>query len=195
MCSPMNAGLRAVRPNTSLERARRSAQSVGAMGVRCLAVICLVSVGVFGCATHPTPTSRQMQTCVDGATPADVTAESFAAALREAQRYSDEKYGSDCFVCAELLDDSDEYMLHITSPIEDTLINTSAAITVRKRDGAVTERAIWHSCHARIKKASHVAPNTSLEWTRERLKRQAHTSARAALSPTVGPRHDVNTSR
>jgi hypothetical protein len=109
-----------------------------------------------------------MQTCVVGVTPANVTAESFAAALREAQRYSDEKYGSDCFVCAELLDDSDEYMLHITSPIEDTLINTSAAITVRKRDGAVTERAIWHSCHARIRKMSHVAPDTSLEWARER---------------------------
>jgi hypothetical protein len=108
-----------------------------------------------------------MATCVEGAAPVNVTPESFAASLREAQRYSDEKYGSDCFVCAELFDDPDEYMLHITSPIEDMLINTSAAITVRKRDGAVTERAIWHSCHARIRKSAQVTPSTSFERTRE----------------------------
>jgi len=107
-----------------------------------------------------------MATCVEGAAPANVTPESFASSLREAQRYSDEKYGSDCFVCAEVFDQPEEYMLHITSPIEDMLINTSAAIAVRKSDGAVTERAIWHSCHARTKKAARVTPNKSFERTR-----------------------------
>lgn len=102
-----------------------------------------------------------METCIEGAIPADVSAESFSIALKQAQRYSDEKYGSDCFVCAEVFDRPDEYMLHITSPIEDMLINTSAAITVRKTDGAIAQRAIWHSCHARIKKAAQPAPNTS----------------------------------
>jgi tRNA U54 and U55 pseudouridine synthase Pus10 len=109
-----------------------------------------------------------METCVEGAAPAGVAAESFSAALREAQRYSDEKYGSNCYVCAEVFDRPAEYMLHITSPIEDMLINTWAAITVRKADGAVTERGIWHSCHARIKRTSHLAPNKSFERTRER---------------------------
>lgn len=52
------------------------------------------------------------------------------------------------------MDDADEYMLHITSPIEDMLINTSAAITVRKRDGAVVKQSVWHSCHARIRRVS-----------------------------------------
>jgi hypothetical protein len=94
-----------------------------------------------------------METCIEGAAPAGVSADSFSAALREAQRYSDEKYGSDCVVCAEVFDRPEEYMLHITSPIEDTLINTSAAVTVRKADGVVIKRSIWHSCHARIKRA------------------------------------------
>jgi hypothetical protein len=117
--------------------------------MRCITVLCLAIVAVSGCATTE---PRQMQTCVEGAAPAGVSARSFSAALRKAQRYSDEKYGADCFVCAEVFDRPREYMLHITSPFEDMLINTSAAITVRKADGVVTERGIWHSCHARIKK-------------------------------------------
>jgi hypothetical protein len=148
-------------------RPRRSAQTLGAMRTRCCAIFCLATVAVSGCATHPTAEPRQMETCVKGAVPADVSAESFSAALKEAQRYSDEKYGPDCFVCAEVFDQPDEYMLHITSPVEDMLINTSAAVTVRKVDGAVTERSIWHSCHARVKSTSQLAPNKSLERTRE----------------------------
>src|SRR5688572_18936081 len=124
------------------------------MGTRSLTVLCLLVAVVLGCATHTAPSSGQMATCVEGAAPANVTPESFAASLIEAQRFSDEKYGADCFVCAEVFDELDKYMLHITSPIEDMLVNTSAAITVRKRDGEVIERAIWHSCHARIKKAA-----------------------------------------
>jgi hypothetical protein len=137
------------------------------MRIRNFKVFSLAAVALIGCATHPATFSRQMETCVEGAVPANVSAESFSVALRQAQRYSDEKYGSDCFVCAEVFDRPEEYMLHITSPIEDALINTSAAITVRKKDGAITQRAIWHSCHARIKKAAQLAPNTSLERTRE----------------------------
>ena len=128
----------------------------------------LAVVAVLGCAARPAANSRQMQTCIEGAIPTNVSAESLAAALTQAQRYSDEIYGSDCFVCAEVFDDPDEYMLHITSPIEDMFINTSAAITVRKRDGAITERNVWHSCHARIKKATQPAPGTSLERAHDR---------------------------
>jgi hypothetical protein len=137
------------------------------MRIRNFIAFSITAVAVIGCATHPASDSRQMETCVKGAAPANVSAESFSAALRQAQRYSDKKYGSDCFVCAEVFDRPDEYMLHITSPFEDMLINTSAAITVRKKDGAITQRAIWHSCHARIKKAVQLAPNKSLERTRE----------------------------
>ena len=138
------------------------------MRILCSSILCLAAVTAAGCATRPPAEPRQMKTCIEGAAPADVSAESFSAALREAQRYSDERYGSDCFVCAEVFDQPDEYMLHITSPIEDMLINTSAAITVRKTDGAVTMRGAWHSCHARIKSTSKLAPDTSLERTRDR---------------------------
>jgi hypothetical protein len=138
------------------------------MRIRSGIVLCLASAVLFGCASGSLTEPRRMETCVEGAAPTGVTVEAFAAALMEAQRYSDKKYGSDCFVCAEVFDRPDEYMLHITSPIEDMLINTSAAVTVRKADGAVTERGIWHSCHARIKKTTQLAPNKSLERPRGR---------------------------
>jgi len=93
-----------------------------------------------------------MATCVEGASPAGVERTSFETALQQAQRYSDEIYGNDCFVCAQVFDQPDQYMLHITSPFDDMIIDTSAAITVRKSDGAVVSRAQWHSCHARIRK-------------------------------------------
>lgn len=114
------------------------------------AVLSLLALVVAGCATRVLQASRQMETCLAAAAPVGVTAESFAAALREAQRHSDEAYGSDCLVCAELIDRADEYILHVTSPIEGMLANTSAAITVSKIDGVVTSRHVWHSCAARI---------------------------------------------
>ena len=74
------------------------------------------------------------------------------SALVEAQRYSNEVYGSDCFVCAEVLTfDPSRLWIHITSPVQDIPINTSASIWVRKSDGKVVERALGHSCHARVK--------------------------------------------
>jgi hypothetical protein len=133
------------------------------MRIRCITVLCLATVAVSGCVTTE---PLQMQTCVDGAAPVGVSTKSFSAAPRKAQRYSDEKYGADCFVCAQVFDRPHEYMLHITSPFDDLLINTSAAITVRKADGVITERGIWHSCHARIRKTTELVPGKSLERTR-----------------------------
>jgi hypothetical protein len=125
----------------------------------------LLLVGT-SCATQPEIPAHQMQTCVEGAIPAGIELAAFSEALQKAQSYSDKVYGEDCFVCAEVFDDADTYMLHITSPIEDMLINTSAAITVRKSDGAVTDRSIWHSCHARLSPAADTAPNKAVEPTR-----------------------------
>src|SRR5690349_8054109 len=125
----------------------------------------LLLVGT-SCAAEPKFAARQMKTCVEGAMPAGIEFAAFSSALQKAQHYSDKVYGKDCFVCAEVFDDTDTYMLHVTSPIEDMLINTSAAITVRKYDGAVTDRAIWHSCHARLTPAADVAPNKTMEPTR-----------------------------
>jgi hypothetical protein len=72
-------------------------------------------------------------------------------ALVEARVYSNKIYGSDCLVCAEvMLSDASAVELHITSPIKDMFINTSATITVRASDGQVTDKAQYHSCHARI---------------------------------------------
>jgi hypothetical protein len=133
--------------------------------LRIIGAAILLLVGT-SCASQPKVAARQMQTCVEGAMPAGIEQPAFSAALQKAQRYSDKVYGEDCFVCAEVFDDVDEYMLHITSPIEDMLINTSAAITVRKSDGAVINRSIWHSCHARLRPEADVSPNKTMEPTR-----------------------------
>jgi hypothetical protein len=118
--------------------------------LRCAGVVAAIALLSSGCATHRGPDPLPMETCATGAKPAGVDAAALSAALVEAQRYSNKVYGPDCFVCAEVFDDTKDYMLHITSPLEDMLINTSAAITVRKSDGAVIDRGIWHSCHARV---------------------------------------------
>jgi hypothetical protein len=71
-------------------------------------------------------------------------------ALIRAQAYSNEFYGEDCFVCAELLSyEEGNIELHITSPVPDMLLNTSAVITVRAADGKVLSKGAYHSCHAR----------------------------------------------
>jgi hypothetical protein len=95
---------------------------------------------------------RPMETCVQGALPTDVDPAAFATALARAEVYSEKIYGKDCFVCAELMADRQtSYTLHITSPVEDLLLNTSATVTFRKSDGAVEATAQYHSCYARVK--------------------------------------------
>ena len=90
-----------------------------------------------------------MELCNPDSVPPDIKPALLTAALVAAQAYSNEAYGSDCFVCAQVLgDEAGEFTLHITSPL-DLLLNTSATITVRKSDAAVIERAKYHSCHAR----------------------------------------------
>jgi hypothetical protein len=103
------------------------------------------------CASSHRNVSRVMETCVRGASPKSDEMSAFTMARARAQAYSDEIYGKDCFVCAEVFaDEPASYTLHITSPIEDMLINTSATIRFRKSDGAVLATAKYHSCHARI---------------------------------------------
>ncbi|MEO3692293.1 hypothetical protein [Roseateles paludis] len=108
-----------------------------------------MTAAACGCATHPVAETRPMQTCVKGAVPAGVSSEAFSLALKQAQQFANETYGADCHVCAEVIDSADTYRLHITSPI-DTLINTSAGLDLRKADGRVIKRSVWHSCHARL---------------------------------------------
>lgn len=146
--------------------ARGSFAALGATNMLRIIGSAIVLLVVTSCASQPKVAARQMETCLEGAMPAGVEPSALSAALQKAQRYSDKVYGEDCFVCAEVFDDVDSYMLHITSPVEDMLINTSAAITVRKSDGAVINRSIWHSCHARIRPAEDVSPNKTMEPTR-----------------------------
>jgi len=130
--------------------------------------VVISAISSVSCASHSGAEPREMKTCVEGAMPAAIDAVAFSAALRQAQQYSDKVYGEDCFVCAEVIDEPATYFLHITSPIDDTFMNTSAGITVRKSDGKVIERSVWHSCYARIRRATQMTPNTSLERTRGR---------------------------
>jgi len=120
--------------------------TLGRHGLTVLAIAMCAS-----CASSHRDGSRVMETCVRGASPTGVETSAFANALSRAQAYSDKIYGKDCFVCAEVFEDEPaSYTLHITSPIEDMLINTSATIRVRKSEGAVLQTAKYHSCHARI---------------------------------------------
>src|SRR5688572_5245601 len=91
--------------------------------------VVISAIACASCASHPGAEPREMKTCVEGAMPTAVDVVAFSTALRHAQRYSDKVYGEDCFVCAEVIDESATYFLHITSPIDDTLVNTSAGIT------------------------------------------------------------------
>jgi hypothetical protein len=72
--------------------------------------------------------------------------------LVKAQAWSDKIYGDDCYVCAEVYAvEKDSFTLHITSPVDGMLINTSATIEFDMQ-GQVVEKTQYHSCHARIKK-------------------------------------------
>jgi hypothetical protein len=72
--------------------------------------------------------------------------------LVKAQIWSDKIYGDDCYVCAEVYAvEKDSFTLHITSPVDDMLINTSATIEFDMQ-GRVVEKMQYHSCHARTKK-------------------------------------------
>jgi tRNA U54 and U55 pseudouridine synthase Pus10 len=116
-------------------------------------LVLVVSIGFCtSCTTKSALAFPEMQTCLENAAPTDVRASAFSLALRQAQQFSEHVYGADCFVCAQVFDNGDTYMLHITSPIEDMYINTSAAITVRKSDGHLSAQRVWHGCHARITK-------------------------------------------
>jgi hypothetical protein len=113
---------------------------------------CGLAIVICGsCTSSHGTVPRIMGTCVEGASPTSVAISAFSTALGRAQAYSDQIYGKDCFVCAEVFaDEPTSYTLHITSPIQDMLINTSATIRFRKSDGAVVATARYHSCHARI---------------------------------------------
>jgi hypothetical protein len=115
-------------------------------------LVALLTIECCSCVAGKATSVQPMRTCVVGAIPSGVDAIAFQTALAQAQRFSDRIYGSDCFVCAEVVgDEPTSYMLHITSPIEDMLLNTSAEIKVRKSDGAVLSKAQYHSCYARTK--------------------------------------------
>src|SRR3569833_2375699 len=107
----------------------------------------LVFVFCVSCVSNHSSSSRVMETCVQGASPSGVDTSAFTSARARAQAYSDDIYGKDCFVCAEVFaDEPASYTLHITSPIQDMLINTSAIIRFRKSDGSVLATAKYHSC-------------------------------------------------
>jgi hypothetical protein len=128
----------------------RSTWSLGAdVRPACLVLAAALAVIITGCAVTRPSKLHPMDLCDSGSAPNDIEPKLLAAALVKAQTYSNEAYGPDCLVCAAIFaDEPTEFILHITSPIE-TLINTSATITVRKSDGAVVGRAKYHSCHAR----------------------------------------------
>lgn len=113
-----------------------------------LLTVCLLAFA--GCAAMP-PAPMPMELCKVTEETAALDPGQMRMALIRAQEYSNDFYGEDCFVCAELMSHQDgEIKLHITSPLPDMLINTSAAITVRAADGKVLDKGAYHSCRAKI---------------------------------------------
>ncbi len=103
-----------------------------------------------GCATVP---SERMSLCYDSERANEIKPEILAQALVKATTWSTEIYGADCFVCAEILPTIDtEFTLHITSPFDDMILNTSATMTFRATNADVVDTAKYHSCQARIKR-------------------------------------------
>ena len=107
-------------------------------------LVCLVlSTSVVGCAT-PKP----MDLCDPDARPT-IPHAILTRALSGAQAYSDQIYGRDCVVCAEVFAQTpNSFMLHITSPsFPDMVLNTSAEVTVNSSDGSIISRGQAHSCY------------------------------------------------
>jgi hypothetical protein len=113
-------------------------------------VLAAVLLSLFAaCATQHRP-PKAMALCDLDASLEGISPKLLGHALVEAQRYSNKTYGPDCYVCGQIYSqDAYSFMIHITSPV-DLPLNTSAAITVRKSDGAVLSRGKWHSCYVRI---------------------------------------------
>ena len=79
----------------------------------------------------------------------DIPQPVLTTALSEAQAYSDDIYGPDCVVCAEVFAETPvTFKIHITSPADpEMLLNTSAEVQIRRIDGAVVSKGQYHSCY------------------------------------------------
>ncbi len=128
--------------------AKRRMQS---RSMRRLAGACasLLICSLSGCA-HRALQVEPMELCYATELSASIANEDLQRALRQAQAFSNSRYGEDCFVCAELLAfDQGQIHLHIRSPLPDPGIDTSATLKVRVADGRVMESRLYHSCNAR----------------------------------------------
>jgi hypothetical protein len=115
----------------------------------------LSAVVLTSCAAKP---PQPMHLC-NTETQTNIAPAILTKALTQAQSYSNEIYGSDCVVCAELFGDTPKaFTVHITSPSSpDMLLNTSATITVQKSDATVISRGQYHSCY--VHSVRQAAPN------------------------------------
>ncbi len=70
-------------------------------------------------------------------------------ALIHAAEWSCENYGEECVVCADFARvNGTELRIHITSPIEVAVLNTSALLSYRVSDGSFLSGGKSHSCYA-----------------------------------------------
>lgn len=111
----------------------------------------LLLCSLSGCA-HRALQAEPMELCYATELSASIATGDLQRALRQAQAFSNSRYGEDCFVCAELLAfEQGQIHLHIRSPLPDPGIDTSATLKVRGVDGRVVESRLYHSCHARVR--------------------------------------------
>jgi hypothetical protein len=111
-------------------------------------VLTVLSVALLQGCVAPLP--APMQLCNDRKFDRPVHADVLETALAKATQWSTQAYGADCALCAELYDDDARtFTLHITSPMKNDFINTSATMTFSRSTARTLETAKYHSCHAR----------------------------------------------
>lgn len=113
------------------------------------AILCPLIL-LSACATEPI---IPVELCYESEIFSDLDDRVLAKALSRSGHWSARHYGKDCYVCAEPSSvDEDTFSLHLTSPIDDILIDTSSLLTFRRDDAVLVEDAVFHSCHVRVKK-------------------------------------------
>lgn len=110
----------------------------------------IIAVVATGCASLPS-TTEPMPLCLRSVVTDAIEASQLRSALVKAQAFSNQRYGEDCYVCAELQRfEEGEIELHIRSPLPDSWVGTSATIRVRAADGKILDKTLYHSCSDRV---------------------------------------------
>ena len=113
----------------------------------CCSRLSLVLLG-FVAACQPTP-APPMTVCDNFDFSDGVDPTVLKNALVHAAEWANENYGEECVVCAGFaIVNGQDLRIHITSPIENAVLNTRALLTYRISDGSFSHSGNSGSCYA-----------------------------------------------